>query len=220
MKNLIIITIAFLFMSCSSTELVESWRNPDVTEFSTNKILIVGMTADTEARVKFEKQLKKEFNDRGIDAVMSIDVFNASLTTNEKTEAELKELEKKLIDDGFDSILFSKLIGVDDKMAYNSTYKDLNYTYRNFRDDYYRNQDIYYNPEYYIKYKVYHAETSLYCICPIKDRELVWKGYIDIVDPDTSKKSIDDYVNLILYALEQEQLLTKKTAKEEGVVQL
>ena len=220
MKNIILIAIVALFTSCSSTKLVDSWKNPDVTDFSTNKILIVGMTADTEARVKFEKKLKKEFNDRGIEAVMSLEVFNASLTTAEKTEAELKELEKKLTDDGFDAILFSKLIGVDDKMAYNSTYRDIDYTYRNFRDDYYRNQDIYFNPEYYIKYKVYHAETSLYCICPIKDRELVWKGYIDIVDPDSTKRSIDDYVNLVLYALEQEQLLNKKETEQEGIVQL
>lgn len=220
MKNLIIITIVTLFMSCSSTQLVDTWRNPDVPEFASSKILIVGMTADIEARAKFEKQLKKEYLDRGIDAVMSLEVFNAVLTTDEKSEKELKEFEKRLIDDGFDSILFSKLIGVDDKMAYNSTYKDINYSYRNFRDDYYTNQDIYFNPEYYIKYKVYHAETSLYCICPIKDRELIWKGYVDIVDPESTKKTVNDYVNLILYALEEEQLLHKKSKKkEESVVQ-
>ena len=220
MKNLIVIVLAALFMSCSTTQLVDSWRNPDVEEFASNKILIVGMTADTEARVKFEKRLKKEYESRGIEAVMSLEVFSASLTTDEKSEAELKELENKLIDDGFDSILFSKLIGIDDKITYNSTYKDLNYTYRSFRDDYYTNQDIYFNPEYYIKYKVYHAETSLYCICPVKDRELIWKGYIDIVDPENTKRSIDDYVDLVMYALEQEQLLNvKEQPKEEIVVQ-
>ena len=214
MKNLVIIIVATLFMSCSTTQLVDSWRNPDVPEFSSNKILIVGMTTNEQAREKFEKKLKKEYEKRGIEAVMSLEVFDASLTT-EKTEAELKELENKLIEDGFDSILFSKLIGVDDEIAYNSTYRDIDYSYRNFRDDYYRNQDIYFNPEYYIKYKVYHAETSLYCICPVKDRELIWKGYIDIVDPESANKTINDFVELVLYVLEEEQLLHKKEEKKE-----
>ncbi len=215
MKNLIIIIIATLFVNCSTTQLVDSWRNPDVPEFSSNKILIVGMTTNEQAREKFEKKLKKEYEKRGIEAVMSLEVFDASLTT-EKTEAELKELENKLIEDGFDSILFSKLIGVDDEIAYNSTYRDIDYSYRNFRDDYYRNQDIYFNPEYYIKYKVYHAETSLYCICPVKDRELIWKGYIDIVDPESANKTINDFVELVLYVLEEEQLLHKKEEKKEN----
>jgi len=220
MKNLILLIIATFFVSCSTTQLVDSWRNPDVPEFSSNKILIVGMTTNEQAREKFERKLKKEYENRGIEAVMSLEVFDASLAT-EKTEEELKEIENKLIEDGFDSILFSKLIGVDDEMAYNSTYSDIDYTYRNFRDDYYRNQDIYFNPDYYIKYKVYHAETSLYCICPIKDRELIWKGYIDIIDPESANKTINDYVGLVLYVLEEEQLLHRKGDKkeEESVVQ-
>ncbi len=219
MKNIIIIIVMSLLMSCSTTQLVDTWRNPDVSEFASNKVLIVGLTTNKNAREKFERKLKKEYENRGIEAVMSVEIFDASLTT-EKTEEELKELEDKLIADGFDSILFSKLIGVDDKIAYNSTYRDIDYSYRNFRDDYYRNQDIYFNPEYYIKYKIYHAETSLYCICPVKDRELIWKGYIDIVDPESANKTIGDYVTLVVYALEEEQLLYKKEKKETPAVEL
>jgi len=215
MKRLLILSIAFLFMNCSTTQLVDTWRNPEVPEYSSDKILIVGMTADKKSRRRFEKKLKEAYESRGIQAVMSLDVFDESLTEGEKSEEELKELEDDLIADGFDSILFSKVVGVDDEMAYLSTYKDLDRDYRNFRDDYYTNQDIYYNPEYYVKYKVYHAETSLYCMCPTDDIELVWKGYIDIVDPDSVKKTVDDYVHLVMYALEQEQLLNKKMILDE-----
>jgi len=215
MKRFFIICIALLFLNCSTTQLVDTWRNPDVPEYSSDKILIVGMTADKKARKRFEKKLKEAYEARGIQAVMSLDVFDVSLTEDEKTEEELKALEDDLIADGFDSILFSKVVGVDDEMAYSSTYKDLDRDYRSFRDDYFTNQDIYYNPEYYVKYKVYHAETALYCMCPTEDMELVWKGYIDIVDPESSKKTIDDYVHLVMYALEQEELLNKKMILDE-----
>lgn len=217
MKKLLLITLALLLTSCSSTQLVDTWRNPEIPEFSTSKILIVGMTSDTKARKKFEQQLKDEYLSKGINAIMSLDVFDKSITSEEKTEDELLALEKKMIDDGFDSVLLSKVIGVEDAIAYNSTYRDNDYSYRNFRDDYYTHQDIYYNPEYYIKYKVYHAETSLYCFCSGKERELIWKGYIDIVDPESTKKTIDDYVHLVMYALDQEQLLNTKEVKEKDV---
>lgn len=222
MKKLLLITLTLLFltlllMSCSSTQLVDTWRNPDIAEFSTSKILIVGMTSDTKARKRFEKQLKDEYLSRGINAVMSLDVFESSITSKESSEEELMALEEKLIDDGFDSVLFSKVIGIDDAITYNSTFRDTDYSYRNFRDDYYTNQDIYYNPEYYIKYKIYHAETSLYCLCSGKDRDLIWKGYIDIVDPESTKKTVEDYVHLVMYALEQEQLLNVKEVTEKDV---
>ena len=218
MKSLILIVAIGFLTSCTTTQLVDTWRNPDVAAYNSSKILIVGLTSNKKAREKFERKLKREYEKRGIEAVMSLEVFEASLST-EKTENELKELENRLIEDGFDSILFSKLIGVEDKMAYNSTYRDIDYSYRNFRDDYYKNQDIYFNPEYYIKYKVYHAETSLYCICPVKDRELIWKGYIDILDPESANNTVDDYVALVVYALEEEQLLFKKqTVKAEEVI--
>jgi len=220
MRYIFLLLIAFVLTGCTTTQLVDTWRNPDVTEFSSSKILIVGMTADKQARKRFEKQLKDEYESRGIEAVMSIDVFKSSITSEEKTEEELKAIEEDLINDGFDSILFSKVVGLDDEMAYSSTYNDVDRDYRNFRDDYYSNQDIYYNPEYYIKYKVYHAETSLYCLCPTEDRELIWKGFIDIIDPDSARKAINDYVHLVVYALEQEHLLDKKEAVEGEKVAL
>ena len=99
MKKLLLITLILLLTNCSTTQLVDTWRNPDVTEFSTSKILIVGMTSDTKARKRFEKQLTDEYLSRGIDAVMSINVLESSITSNEKSEEENIELLKKYIRD-------------------------------------------------------------------------------------------------------------------------
>src|SRR5690554_5039486 len=76
-------------------------------------------------------------------------------------------------------------------------------------------QDVYYNPEYYEEYKLYHTETSMYCICPTKERELIWKGYIDITDPQNVQDIINEYVNLVIIALEEEQLLMTPLNQEE-----
>ncbi len=46
--------IALLILGCSSAELVENWKNPDIVLFDASKVLIVGMTHNDEARAKYE----------------------------------------------------------------------------------------------------------------------------------------------------------------------
>ena len=207
MKRLLVMILIPVFMSCSTTELVEGWKNPDIDIYDPHKVLIVGMTSNTEARQQFEERLKDEYQARGVEAVMSLELFEPSFTTAKKTESELKAMEKQLIDDGFDTILFSKVIGVEDKNSFVQAYKNYENTHRGFMDEYYIHQNIYYDPDYYEAYKIYHAETLLYCICPTKDRELIWKGYIDIVAPESIQESVDDYVDLVIAILEQQQLI-------------
>lgn len=206
MKRLLLVILVIVLVSCNSTELVETWKNPEITTYSPSKVLVVGLTSNIEARQKFETKLKDELEMRGADAVSSLDIFK----TEKMTERELKELEYDLIDKGFDTVLFSKIIGVEDKIIYLENYDSYDETYRKFREDYLRYQDVFYNPDYYNEYTVYHAETSMYCICPTKERELIWKAYIDIVDPDSTDKTISNYVNIVIAVLEEEQLINPK----------
>ncbi|MFL1012182.1 hypothetical protein [Flavisericum labens] len=203
--------IVIIFLSgCSTTELVENWKNPDIDSYSPNKVLLVGMTSNSNARKQFENYLKTEFTERGIESVTSLEFFDDSFSTKEKTEENLKKLENKLLSNGFDTILFTKVIGVEDVIAYKENYDGYDETYKRFSEDYLKYQDAYYNPDYYNEYTVYHAETSMYCICPTKDRELIWKGYIDIVDPKSINETINNYVNLVMAVLEDQQLISPK----------
>ncbi|TGV04325.1 hypothetical protein [Flavivirga rizhaonensis] len=208
MKFINTILLCLLVICCSTTELIENWKNPDIDSYSPNKVLLVGMTSNIEARQQFEKQLQDEYAYRGIESVMSLELFEPSFTTEKKTEEELKTLEIKLINDGFDTVLFTKVIGVEDKIAYKKNYDDYDSTYRKFSDDYLKYQDAFYNPDYYEEYTVYHTETSMYCICPTKDRELIWKGYIDVMDPQSIHETVNDYVRLVIVVLEEQQLIS------------
>ena len=216
MKIIYLFLATTLLMGCTSTDLVGNWKNPDIDVFEPAKILIVGMTANTEARKKFENGLKKEYQSRGVEVVTSLELFDPTFTNVEKTEEELQAIEKQLVDDGFDSILFTKVIGVDTDYRLAQSYKDIDNTYKKFRDEYLSYQDIFYNPKYYEKFNTYHAETSLYCICATKERELIWKGYIDVFDPENVNKTVKDYINLVVFALEEQQLIGLKTNNEKS----
>lgn len=206
-KTGLLLLIFPFFFNCSSTQLVDQWKNPEIDTLYVSKVLIVGMSPNIVARKEFELQLKEEYKSRGIKAVMSLELFDPSFTLEKKTPLEIKKIEEELINKSFDAVLFTKILGVERKMDYSRTYRDKEYLDIKFKDDYYYNQEIYYNPKYYEEYKVYHAETSLYCICSSKDRELIWKGYIDITDPISIEETVNDYVNLLILILDEQQLL-------------
>ena len=205
-----ILAICFLIFGCSTTELVENWKNPDIEQYNPKKVLLVGMTANLDARLQFEQQLQEEYKVRGIEAVMSSTYFEPTFTSYKKTEIELLALEGQLIMDGFDTILFTKVIGVEDNIMYKSNYEGYDSTYRKFSEDYLMYQDAYYNPDYYEDYTVYHTETAMYCICPAKGRSLIWKGYIDIMDPETISETVNDYVRLMVVVLDEQQLINSE----------
>jgi hypothetical protein len=164
--------------------------------------------------------MKREFSNRGVEAMRSLDVFDVKFTDSERSEEELDEVEQSLLDKDFDAILFTKILGSENKESFRKEMADVDNYYGKFKDDYLTHQDIYYDENYYDKYKVYHAETSLYCICVGKERELIWRGIIDITDPSNIKNVIDDYIELVVLAMEEQDLIFHKEADEEDSTNL
>jgi len=202
----------FFLINCSSTQLAESWKNPEIDSYEPYKVLVIGLTSDETARLQFEKKLKSELELRGYETVMSSDL----LKTDKMNTVELDALETQLIQNDFDTILLTKIVGVEEKTTHPEDYKGDNETYRKFKEEYSMHQDVIYHPDYYNEYQIYKAETSMYCICPTKDRELIWKGFINITDPQSQsiKKTVDDYVRLAIAVLEEERLIKPVLIKD------
>jgi len=196
-----------ILMSCSDTSLVESWKNPDIVLFHAYKVLIVGMTQNENARVDFETRLKKEFDKRDVEAMRSIDLFDVRFTDSKRTEEELDDMEQSLLEKDFDAILLTKITGSENRQSFRKSVAQWSNFKGRFRDDYLRNQEIYYDPDYYDDLTVYNAETSLYCICEGKERSLIWRGSIDIMDPENIDKTVKDYVKLVVAAMEEQDLV-------------
>ncbi|WP_047247415.1 hypothetical protein [Maribacter thermophilus] len=212
MKRSILLAI-ILVTSCSPISLVENWKNPDIVLFHADKVLLVGMTQNQDAREHFENQLKKEFEKREVEAWRSIDVFDVSFTDSQKTEKELDDVEQSLLDKDFDAILFTKITGSENRQSFIKSISRLEDHQRRFNDDYLEHQGIYYDESYYENFKVYHAETTLYCICEGKERSMIWRGIIDITDPRNIEKAIDDYIKMIVVAMEEQDLIFIKESE-------
>lgn len=205
--------LLLLLLGCSSAELVSTWKNPDIVIFDANKVLVVGMTPVEDGRELFETKMRRELRKRDIEAMRSIDLFDVEFTHTARTEEELDEVEQQLLDRDFDAILFTKVLGSESRQSFSQRMAELDNYYGGFQEDYLTHQDIYYDPEYYEEFMVYHVETSLYCICVGKERELIWRGAIDITDPTNIRKTVDDYVKLLVLAMQEEDVLFR--IKEE-----
>ncbi len=209
MKKVFYFIILSLLIGCSSTRLVNSWKNPDIQNFNPKKLVVVGMTQNLNGRTLFEQKLKDQLSLRGINTVKSLELFNSDFTHSKQSEEDIKEVVKMLTAKGIDAILVTAVKGIDTKTIEHKGYYDVDYKYQRFRNYYFIYQNIYYQPHYYDDYKVYHVESSLYTINTDSERTLVWTGYIDLIDPSMVHKTVNDYVNEVVKCLEKEQLIKK-----------
>ena len=206
MKKFMVL-FSLMLMGCSSISLVENWKNPDIVLFNANKVLIVGMAQDKNNRESFETKLQYGFSERGVEAWRSIDIFDLSLTDSRKTETELDNVEQSLLDKDFDAILLTKITGSENRESFVKSISRWDDHQSRFNDDYLEHQGIYYDDNYYEKFTVYHAETTLYCICEGKERAMIWRGIIEITEPDNIEKAIKDYVKMVIIAMEDQDLV-------------
>ncbi len=207
MKTKLIILCILVLSGCSSTKLVSTWKNPDVVLFDAYKVLVVGMAQDENVRIEFETRLKERLDNKGIEAMRSIDLFDVQFTSSKKSEEELSAVEEQLLDKGFDAILFTKVVGTENKRTFRERMRNLNSMYTNFSYDYLDHQDIYYDEGYYETFNIYQTETSLYCICVDKERELIWRGNIDVSEPVNMDRTIDSYIKLIAEKMQEQEVL-------------
>lgn len=214
MKKTAILFLVFIY-SCSTASLVENWKNPDIIEFDAEKVLIVGMTQNQDARAGFERRLKEEFERRNVEAMRSLDVFDIDFTDSKKTEKELDDVEQSLLNRGFDAILLTKIIGSENRQDFTQAFSNWDRYQGRFNEDYLMHQEIYYDEGYYDTFTIYQAQTTLYCICEGKERATIWRGSIDIIDPTDIEKSIKDYIKLVVAALEKQDLIFRKEGKNE-----
>lgn len=196
-----------LLMGCSSTRLVSTWKNPDIVLFDAYQVLVVGMVQDDSARMEFESRFADALKNQGVDAMRSIDLFDVEFTSSQRSEQELEEVEQQLLDKGFDAILFTKVVGTENRRTFREHINEVDKMLMRFSTDYLEHQEIYYDPEYYDTFNIYHAETSLYCICVGKEIELVWRGEVDVTEPTNVDKAIDSYVKLVTKSMGEEDVI-------------
>ena len=207
MKKLLVISLfVVLISSCSSSRLVDEYINTDSPNFQATKVLVVGLTSDVGLQRQFEYSLVQTLETEGVLAVKSVDYFESTVDENKQWEENLENIEKKLLKAGFDAVLFSKVTGQESKVTVAQSYRNLSKSFESFSDYYYENRPVY-NSQEIENYPVYNTETSLYCLCPGEESDLIWRGQIDIVNPSGVQSTIIDYVKTLMRTFKKNKIL-------------
>lgn len=185
------LTVLIVFsLSCSTTRITSSWREPDKTIVieKLNKVLVVALFKDETSRRRAEDQMAGYLNGKGIMSYNYLDVnFN---------EANEELLRHKIETDGFDGVVTMRLVDVDKEKIYTPSNISLypNY-YRSFSGYYYRSWYNYSTPGYYSTTKTYVIETNVYSI---KSNNIIWSGLTQTTNPSGLQK-ITEEVALAVY---------------------
>lgn len=207
MKSLsILLLVSILMPGCSPTKLIQHYKNPDAVNLKIKKVFIIGVSADKDLRRTYETRMSEELGKRGVIAIRSIDYFEASFTDNEQKIEQLNSIENKLFDAGFDATLIAKISKKESKISMEEAYRNFAKKHQTFEDYYYNNQHIYLTKQLE-RHQVYTTETSLYCICPEKERELLWRSEIEVVDATKVMRNINSYINVLFKNLQENKLL-------------
>ncbi|MDG1572452.1 hypothetical protein OZ410_09005 [Robiginitalea sp. M366] len=206
------IAVILLAVSCSTVRLESSYKDPDVVLFNSQKLLVVGLTQDMRVREAFESRLQEIFEDEGIETMRSIDLFDVEFTSAERSEEELSQVEAQLIEKDFDAILFTKVLGTETHTTLRRKIRELGESYEQFNEDYILHQGVYYDRDYYEIDTDYYVESSVYCVCPGKARNLIWRSVVLISEPNNTQRAIRDFIDLITEELAGQQVLLEAHA--------
>lgn len=199
MKNLktlvISLIVATLFSACTSTSIVNSWKDPNSTDNPDQweKVLVaVQSSSDLKRRVA-EDQL----------AEMS-DVLFASYTIFPDKSAVQNEdaLRKKIQEGDFDAIMTMRLIDQNKQ----TSYVPGSYTggYWGYHRGYWGG---YYSPGYYREDSYYAIETQVFSL---EEQKLVWSGITSTVNPSKIDRAIQEVAMMTFKQMQKDGFIHPK----------
>ena len=200
MKNLLL-PIILLFISCSSTSIVSSWREPnkEISNANLNKVLVVALFKNETSQHKAEDEMVGYLNGNG---VQSYNYFKSNFNKNNE-----EAIRKKIKNDGFDGAVTMRLIDVDKEKTY--TPGETNFYpiyYRDFIGYYYNRWTYNTTPGYYTETKTFTVETNVYSI---KMDKIIWSCLPETTNPNGVKALTNDIAKVVYKQMIKEGFVNK-----------
>ncbi|MCK0131742.1 hypothetical protein MWU59_09525 [Flavobacteriaceae bacterium F08102] len=205
-----ILFLLFLCSGCASLNLVNQNINPELPAVALKNVLVIGVTPDEDLRKEFEFKFVKKLNEYNINALQSSVVFKTSFKNAAQFESDILAQIALLKSKGYDAVLVTSVNGIDRFQSRSGEHVKFDYYLRRFsayyavfsKADYDKNKDA--------DYRVLNLQTSIYSLNSHPEMTLVWSGFYDLINPDTSSKTIDKYIKAVCRSLEKKRLILKE----------
>lgn len=187
-----------LFLGCSST-MKYTWTKKGFSGKHFEKILIVALTDNQEARSTFENTMVKDLNEQGIIAENSLTLLPPFKNAEPPTETEIHEV---ILSQGFDGVIVTSLENVESQEVYqydNNMYNPVYYRHGRYIYSHYNYMN---NSGYYKEEKSYVIESRLFNVsAPSKEEAVVWSGQSTITDPTSYYSASRQYAKRLVKTL-------------------
>lgn len=195
---MVFLVVALIFAGCSATNrLVSQWSNPAYSSPPFRKILVGGSGPESAIRRNLEDEFVAQLAARGVDAAPSYRYIPDEPNVD---EASLRKAAQQA---GADAVILARSIGRERKTEYRPgyyPYTSLGFFGPHVGATWYGG----YGWPYAYSYDVYASETTLY---DVPKNEVVWTGTVRTYDPNNVSGAIKDYVETVLKALQERNLL-------------
>ncbi len=109
---LVLIACFSIYVSCSSTRLVATWKDKNYAGAPLTKIIVIGIFKNLENRKVYENAIVRKIKEHGTEAVASLSFMEPD------KEYKYKEMETIFNAQKIDGILIVRIKGVDKKEEY------------------------------------------------------------------------------------------------------
>jgi hypothetical protein len=211
-KNLFVLFIILVVLAACTPpkESTDVWVNKEkIKGKSFNKLFIVVMTADPEARSTVENDLARVATSRGHPVVKSIDVITTNLRDPKMPTKD--EVVAKVKETGCDAVFVATVLKKEEAVNFtpgSSAYATAPYpvyagTYTGYYSYWYPSVST---PDYYDKEKTYFMRSNLY---DVASEEIMWSVQSKIFSPESLKKFSKAYTSTLVKQLEKGKLIKK-----------
>ncbi|MBP6431669.1 MAG: hypothetical protein KA319_07880 [Ferruginibacter sp.] len=210
MKAYITLLIATLLMSCSSSKITSSWKEPNTTTVNFNKIMVVALlnTNEMALQQKMEKHLVDDIKSFGYNAVSAFEQFGPKAFANVKED----EMLSKIKNAGADAVITIVLLNKE-KEKY---YRPAEIMSTPFANDYGRLYGYFNNMQsrvistgYYVSNTNYFWESSFY---NLYSNKLIYVAQTKSFDPSSANTLAHEYGKKIIADMFTKNILTNKNS--------
>ena len=202
-----VFALIFLF-SCTSTQVISSYKDEKAPAKQYKKILVLGIFQQKERSVKqeTEKQLADRLNSLGYNAVTAMDEYGPKAF--EKIPED--QITEKVKSAGYDAVITTAVLDTKKEERYqpgNVRYQPVGMYYNRFGRYYSTIYNRVYDPGYYTESTNYFLETNMY---DVNSGDLVYSVQTKAFDPSSTSSMAGDNSKTIVKDMTQKGVLIKK----------
>lgn len=191
-----ILFAAFLFASCTTSRITNSWKAEEQPTTHFKKILVLGLLRETDRnfQMKMENHMVDDLKEKGIVAVSALQEMGPK-TFEGLTETQALE---KIKNSGFDAVLTIVMLDKEKERRYipgHTYYSPFGWYYNRFWGYYGTMYHRIYEPGYYVSSTKYFWESNLY---DMNSQKLVYSVQSETFDPSSSETLGHEYGQMII----------------------